>query len=89
MRSGILKFVLFGFLAFANLVGFSAYSRDGAATMLEACKAECPDAKTEDEAHACVEKIAGTKKKDKKWKESKCSKAYKEHEAHEKGDHKH
>lgn len=83
MRIGMSRLALFGILAFANLASFSAYSHDGAMTMLDACKAECPDAKTEDEAHVCVEKIAGAKKKDKKWKESKCSKAYKEHEVHE------
>lgn len=66
-------------------------------SLVSACKAECPKAKSEHEAHACLDKLAKTKKNDAKWKESACFKAYKAHEEHEKkeghgdehGDHKH
>lgn len=58
--------------------------------MLEVCKAECPKAQSEDEAHKCMEDVAKKKKSDKKFRKSDCFAAYKEHEKHEKEDgHKH
>lgn len=56
----------------------------------DACKAECPTAKTEDEAHACLKEVVKKKKSDKKFRKSDCFAALKEHEKHEKDhDHKH
>lgn len=54
--------------------------------MLEVCKAECPKAQSEDEAHKCMEGVAKKKKNDKKFRKSDCFAAYKEHEKHEKED---
>lgn len=56
--------------------------------LLEACKAECPSAKTEDEAHKCMEGVVKNKKADKKFRKSDCFAAFREAEKHEK-DHKH
>lgn len=58
--------------------------------MREVCKAECPAAKDEQEAHKCVEEVAKKKKADKKFRKSDCFAAYREHEKHEKEEgHKH
>ncbi|MGE4108235.1 MAG: hypothetical protein AB7F66_13555 [Bacteriovoracia bacterium] len=58
--------------------------------MVEVCKAECPSAKTEDEAHKCMDGVAKKKAGDKKFRKSDCYAAYREHEKHEKEDgHKH
>lgn len=60
------------------------------AALQEACKAECPSAKSEDEAHTCMKGIVKNKKNDKKFRKSDCYSAFKEHEKHEKDhDHKH
>lgn len=60
----------------------------------EACKSECPTAKSEHETHACMKTVAKKKKNDKSFSSSACFAALKEHEAHEAkeeghGDHKH
>lgn len=52
--------------------------------MLEVCKAECPQAKTEDDAHKCMDEVVKKKKNDKKFRKSDCFAAHKEHEKHEK-----
>lgn len=52
--------------------------------MLEACKAECPKAQSEDDAHKCMEGVVKKKKNDKKFRKSDCFAAFKEHEKHEK-----
>lgn len=58
--------------------------------MMEACKVECPQAKSEHESHQCMEGIVQKKKSDKKFRKSDCYAAFKEHEKHEKEDgHKH
>lgn len=67
---------------------FSLASEDHG--MLEFCKAECPTAKTEDDAHKCMEGVVKKKKDDKKFRKSDCFEAFKEHEKHEKeSGHKH
>lgn len=53
--------------------------------MLDVCKAECPKAQSENEAHLCMEDIV-KKKNDKKFRKSDCFAAFKEHEKHEKED---
>ncbi len=56
----------------------------------EACKAECPSAKNEHEAHKCMKAVVKAKKSDKEFKKSECFKALVAHEEHEKKDgHKH
>jgi hypothetical protein len=77
--------------AFVALFGGSvAYAAEPTVTMLKTCKSECPNAKSEHQAHECMKKIASEKKDDKKFKTSKCFAALQEHEAHEKdGEHKH
>lgn len=58
--------------------------------MLAVCKAECPSATTEHEAHKCMKGVVKAKKGDKKFRKSDCFAALKEHEKHEKEDgHKH
>ena len=61
--------------------------------LVDACKTECPAAKTEHDAHQCLDKLAKTKKNDAKWKATACFKAYQAHEEAEKkeghDDHKH
>ncbi len=58
--------------------------------MLEVCKSECPTAKSEGEAHKCMEDVAKKKKNDKKFRKSDCFAAFRAHEKHEKEDgHKH
>ena len=58
--------------------------------MLDVCKAECPTAQSEDDAHKCMEGVVKKKKNDKKFRKSDCYAAFKEHEKHEKEDgHKH
>ncbi len=54
--------------------------------MLEVCKAECPQAKTEDETHKCMDEVVKKKAKDKKFRKTDCHEAYREHEKHEKED---
>ena len=49
----------------------------------DACKVECPTAKTEHEAHECMKKLV-KKDKQKKLFGTDCFKALKEHEAEEK-----
>ena len=53
-------------------------------SMLEACKAQCPTAKTEDETHKCLEALPKKKKSEKAFKDSECFHAYQEHEKAEK-----
>lgn len=48
-----------------------------------ACKAECPDAKSDHEAHDCLRKLL-KKDKSKKLSSTSCFKALQEHEADEK-----
>ncbi len=56
----------------------------------EACKSECPSAKTEHDTHKCMDGVAKKKKGDKTFIKSECFTAYTEHEKHEKeDDHKH
>lgn len=56
----------------------------------EVCKAECPAAKDEHEAHKCMKEVAKKKKDDKKFRKSDCFAALREHEKHEKEEgHKH
>lgn len=56
----------------------------------ESCKAECPAAKTEHDAHKCMEDVVKKKKADKKFRKSDCYEAFREHEKHEKeSGHKH
>ncbi len=58
--------------------------------MMQLCKAECPSAKTEDEAHKCMDEVVKKKKADKSFRKSDCHAAYREHEKHEKQEgHKH
>jgi hypothetical protein len=52
--------------------------------LMAACKAECPTAKTEHEAHACMKEVVKKKKGDKKFRKSDCFEALREHEKHEK-----
>lgn len=66
-------------------IGVSASDDHG---LLSACKAECPSAKTEDEAHKCLEGVVKNKKSDKKFRKSDCFEAFREAEKHDK-DHKH
>lgn len=77
--------------AFASLaIGFSATAEEGHEPLNVSCKAECPQAKTEHEAHECMKKVAIVKKNDKKFRKSDCFAALKDHEKHEKEDgHKH
>lgn len=59
-------------------------------TLVESCKAECPTAKTEHEAHKCMDAVAKKKAADKSFKKSECFHAYQEHEkAEKKHGHKH
>ncbi len=80
-------------LIFAGLISSSILSTAQAGdghTMMESCKTECPDAKTEDEAHRCMKGVAKKKKGDKAFGKSECLHAMKEHEKHEKAHgHKH
>lgn len=79
--------ILMGFFSSSLLP--SAHAGDGH-TMMESCKAECPEAKTEDEAHKCMKGVAKKKKGDKAFGKSECLHAMKEHEKHEKAHgHKH
>lgn len=56
----------------------------------ETCKAECPAAKNEHEAHECMKGVAQAKKNDKKFRKSDCYAALRDHEKHEKEEgHKH
>ncbi len=64
------------------------YAADKGHSMLEQCKAECPDAKSEDDAHKCMKNVVKKKKGDASFKKSECFHATKEHEHNEKG-HKH
>jgi hypothetical protein len=58
--------------------------------MLDQCRTECPDAKSEDEAHKCMKDVSKKKKGDPAFKKSECFHAMKEHEHNEKGHgHKH
>ncbi|MBX2994899.1 MAG: hypothetical protein KF681_08755 [Bdellovibrionaceae bacterium] len=72
-------------LVMAPVFGFAA---EGAHehNLQEACKAECPAAKTEDEAHKCMEGVVKKKKEDRKFRKSDCFSAFKEHEKHEKAE---
>ena len=89
-----------GFLTSSLLVAATALSggaygseghghghEDKAGALVAACKAECPTAKTEHEAHDCTKKL--NKKKDAKFSESACFKAHVEHEKHEAKENKH
>ncbi len=62
-------------------------SEDKPGALVAACKTECPNAKTEHEAHNCTKKLA--KKKDAKFADSACFKAHVEHEKHEAKEDKH
>ena len=53
-------------------------------SFIEACKAECPEAKTKHETHKCMKGVAKKKKGDKEFKASTCYVALQDHEAHEK-----
>jgi hypothetical protein len=54
------------------------------------CKAECPKAQNEEEAHKCMEQVIQKKKSDRKFRKTDCYAAVKEHEKHEKEEgHKH
>ncbi len=56
----------------------------------EACKSECPAAKTEHETHKCMDEVVKKKKNEKTFMKSECFAAYREHEKHEKEEgHKH
>lgn len=69
----------------ALFLGVSAMAAEGHEPSLqETCKAECPKAQTEHEAHECMKKVAETKKDDKKFRKSDCFAALKDHEKHEK-----
>lgn len=72
------------------LISISPYSfaADKGHSMLEQCKAECPEAKSEHEAHKCMKDVVKKKKGDASFKKSECFHAMKEHEHNEKG-HKH
>ena len=73
-----------------SLIGSSVALASEDHNMRDVCKAECPSAKTEDEAHKCMDEVAKKKKNDKKFKKSDCFEAYREHEKHEKEEgHKH
>ena len=52
--------------------------------MLEVCKAECPQAKSEEEAHTCMKKVVEKKKGDRKFRKTDCFAAFRDHEKHEK-----
>ena len=49
----------------------------------EACKAECPSAKSEHEAHECMKNVVKIKKNDRKFRKSDCYEILREHEKHE------
>jgi len=67
---------------------FASASEDH--NLVESCKMECPDAKTEHEAHKCMKEVVKKKKLDKKFRKSDCVEALREHEKHEKeSGHKH
>lgn len=62
----------------------------GGQGILEACKAECPKATTEEEAHTCMEGVVKKKKADRKFRKTDCYAAVQDHEKKEKDDgHKH
>ena len=66
-----------------------AYADEGL-TLQDACKVECSTAKSEHEAHKCMNTVVKSKKSDKGFKKSECFHAYEEHEKNEKKDgHKH
>lgn len=75
-------------LLFLVSLGSSGYAAEKGHTMLEQCKAECPEAKSEDDAHKCMKTVVKKKKGDAAFKKSECFHAMKEHEHNEKG-HKH
>lgn len=54
--------------------------------IMNVCKAECPQAKTEEEAHKCMEGVMKKKKSDRKFRKSDCFAAVTDHEKHEKGE---
>lgn len=64
-------------------------------SLKDACKTECPKAKSDHEAHACMKNVVKKKKNDKTFLATDCYAALKEHEEHEKkeghhdDDHKH
>lgn len=72
----------------AMLISYMAFAHEHV-NMKDACKTECPKAKTEDEAHTCMDGVAKKKAGDKKFIESKCFHAYQEHEKEEKESAKH
>lgn len=77
-------------LTFFSILTMSFANAGEAPKMMEACKAECPDAKSEDEADKCMMGVAKKKKGDKAFAKSECFLAMKEHEKHEKAHgHKH
>lgn len=65
---------------FASLPSFASEDHN----MKEACKAECPSAKTEEDAHKCMKEVVSKKKDDRKFRKSDCYEAFREHEKHEK-----
>lgn len=79
MRIRFLKVAL-TVLALTPFYAFSSEDHN----LREACKSECPSAKTEDEAHKCMSDVMKKKKDDRKFKKSDCAAAYREHEKHEK-----
>ena len=80
-------------LVAVTAISGSAYAGEGhghedkPGALVAACKAECPNVKTEHEAHDCTKKLA--KKKDAKFADSACFKAHVEHEKHEAKEDKH
>lgn len=86
MKTKILALCL---MALVTSIGRSTLA-EGDHQMKDLCKAECPNAKTEDETHKCMDEVVKKKKDDKKFRKSDCFAAYREHEKHEKEDgHKH
>lgn len=87
MRSNLLLGAAFLLLA---VDGSLAYASEDHPSLQTACQAECPAAKTEDEAHKCMKAVVKKKKADKKFRKSDCFEALREHEKHEKeSGHKH
>ncbi len=76
-------------IAIISTSSYSYAAKDGH-TMLETCKAECPAATNEDDAHKCMKDVVKRKKGDKAFKKSMCLHAMQDHEKNEKShDHKH
>lgn len=83
-----MKFAVIALLALSSL-STAVLAEEGHSDLAQVCKAECPSAKSEDEAKKCVEDLLKSKKQDRKFRKSDCHAAYKEHSQHEGKEHNH